>query len=69
MLEESLQRKKDDGSGRPIQMYINGQCFHDGEKLDRQKNTKNFVSVIIFCFLSTFSTFLWPQPRAQLGSP
>jgi hypothetical protein len=58
MLEESLQRKKNDGSGRPIQMYINGQCFYDRKKIDRRKNTKKIVPVIIrFFFPSSFSSF------------
>jgi hypothetical protein len=55
--------KKNDGPERPIQMYINGQCFYDGKKgdrrkIDRRKNTKNTVPIIIrFCFPSSFSSF------------
>jgi hypothetical protein len=55
--------KKNDESGRPIQMYIKGQCFYDKKnldrrKIDRRKNTKNTVPIIIrFCFPSSFSFF------------
>jgi hypothetical protein len=55
MLEESLQRKKNDGSGRSIQMYINGQCFYDQKKLDRRKIRKTLfllLYVVAFPLLS-----------------